>query len=227
MTQERMALDSIPRIYVAVQPRQTVEDFHGRWIVANQNADAIRAEIAAMLVESNESPDAEWVIQDSENFGEVFIEKNESIEAVAAFASLNVKHGDLFAALVDELGGLSKLDEAKECMESGYRGGYYCIEYYAVEFLEDCYGNVFKKLPDWILGRIDYEAVARDLETSGYIFTVVFDGEIHVFTPRVTPRACQSWRVSLALVAMDLRRVARLLGQGVRQFSFVGLLPRR
>ncbi len=37
-------------------------------------------------------------------------------------------------------------------------------------------------LPELIRGHIDYEGIAHDMEISGDIFTIDYDGEVHVFS---------------------------------------------
>jgi antirestriction protein len=227
MTQERATLGATPRIYVASLSDHAMGRSHGRWIDANQGAEEIRADIAAMLAESKMQPAKEWAIHDSENFGGLRLDKNESVETVAKFASLLVLHGQRFASLVEHFGGLANLDEAMRCVESQYRGAYHRPDDYAIEFLEDRYGELFKNLPDLILGNIDYEAVARDLEINGDIVAVEYDGELHVFSNTFKRMARQTWPMFLALVAKDLRQAARRFRRRVRRFSFVRFLPRK
>jgi antirestriction protein len=222
MTQERTILGATPRIYVASLSDYANGNIHGRWIDANQDAEAIRAAIAAILAERKEPPAEKWAIHDSENFGGLRLDKNESVETVAKVASLLVEHGQRFAALVEHFGGLANLDEAKRCAESQYRGAYYTPEDYAIDFLEDICGDALKKLPDLILGNIDYQAVALDLETSGDIVAVEYDGELHVFSTTFKRMARQSWPLFLTLVARDLRQAARQFRRRVRQCFFVG-----
>ncbi len=38
--------------------------------------------------------------------------------------------------------------------------------------VEECYGDVIKKLPNVIAGHIDYESIARDMELGGDVFTI-------------------------------------------------------
>jgi antirestriction protein len=170
-----------PRIYVASLSDYNAGRLHGRWIDADQDAEAIHAEIAAMLAQSKEPIAEEWAIHDYEGFGGLSLGEYESIEKIAEVASLLEEHGGVFAAVVDNFGGLSNIDEAKRCMEEGYRGAFKSLEDFAYDFVDECYSDSLKTLPDFIRGHIDYEGIARDMELGGDVFTVEYDGEVHVF----------------------------------------------
>ena len=58
-----------PRIYVASLADYNAGRLHGRWIRADQQAEALHQEIAAMLAESQEPVAEDWAIHDYENFG--------------------------------------------------------------------------------------------------------------------------------------------------------------
>lgn len=51
-----------PRVYVASLADCNAGRLHGRWIDADQSADAIREQIAEMLAESKEPIAEEWAI---------------------------------------------------------------------------------------------------------------------------------------------------------------------
>jgi len=182
MTQEITKLTVKPRIYVASLSDYNAGLLHGKWIDADQDAEAIHAAIAAMLAGSKEPIAEEWAIHDYEGFGGLSLGEYESIETVAEVALLLAEHGGMFGALVEHFGGLSDLDEAKRCIESGYHGTFESIEDYVCDFVEDCYGDSLKGLPDFIRHHLDYEGMARDMEISGDIFTVEYQGEVHIFS---------------------------------------------
>lgn len=55
------------------------------------------------------------------------------------------------------------------------------MEDFACDFVEECYGDSLKMLPDFPRGHIDYEGIARDMELSKDVFTGEHAGEVHVF----------------------------------------------
>lgn len=167
---EQKGKQNTPRIYVASLADYNAGRLHGRWIDADQDAEAIHADITAMLAESREPIAEEWVIHDYENFGGLGLHEYESIDAVAEVACLLEEHGGVFGAVVDHFGGLSHIDEAKRCMEEGYRGAFRSLEDFAYDFVEDCYGDSLKALPEFIRGHLDYEGMGRDMEISGDVF---------------------------------------------------------
>lgn len=169
------------RIYVASLADYNAGRLLGKWIDAAHSAEAIHAEISAMLKTSAEPIAEEWAIHDYEGFGSLRLGEYESIENVAEVASLIEEHGLIFALLVDHFGRMSDLEEAKRYMEDGYRGAYDRLEDFVTEFVEECYGDVLKGIPDFLRYHIDYEGVARDMELGGEIFTIELDGQIHVF----------------------------------------------
>jgi antirestriction protein len=169
------------RIYVASLADYTAGRLLGRWIDAAQPAEAIHAEVAAMLAESMEPIAEEWAIHDHEGFGSLRLGEYETIDNVAEVANLIEEHGPVFAELVGHFGGTSDVDEAKRYMEDGYRGEFDRVDCFVEEFVEDCYGDVLKQLPDFLRYHIDFEGIARDMEMGGDIFTVESEGKVHVF----------------------------------------------
>ncbi|HWB53517.1 MAG TPA: antirestriction protein ArdA [Tepidisphaeraceae bacterium] len=159
----------------------TAGKLHGRWIDASQDVEGIRADIAAMLKESTEPIAEEWAIHDYEGFGCLRLSEYEDIEMVASVAQLIEEHGEVFAGLVNHLGGLEYLDDARRTMEEGYCGEFDSVEDYARESVEDAYADVLEKLPDFIRYNIDWEAIGRDFELGGDIFTIEIDYRVHVF----------------------------------------------
>jgi antirestriction protein len=182
MTQKRTTLGPPPRIYVASLSDYAMGRFHGRWIDANQDAKAIRAAIASMLEESKKPLAEEWAIHDSENFGGLRLSNHESIETLAEVASLIAEYGQLFAALVEHFGGLANFEIAKRCIECGYRGPFACVAEYAHDFVHHRYGDAVDGLPAFTSGRIDYQKLADEMELSGNILAIEYDGEVYIFS---------------------------------------------
>ena len=172
---------STPRIYVASLADYNSGRLHGRWIDADQPADAIREQIGQMLAESKEPIAEEWAIHDYDNFAGLSLSEYEDLDKVAEVAFLIKEHGPLFAALASYFGGTSGIDDARRYMEEGYRGEYDSLEDYAQEVTEDCFGDALKGLPDFIRYHIDWEGIARDMELGGDVITFEIDGKTHVF----------------------------------------------
>jgi antirestriction protein len=179
---EQKGTETTPRIYVASLSDYNAGRLHGEWINADQDAEAIHAAIATMLAGSKEPIAEEWAIHDYEGFGGLSLGEYESIELVAEVASLLSEHGGMFGALVGHFGGLANIEDAKACMEGGYHGAFKSLEDYVYEFVDDCYGDSVKGLPDFIRNHLDYEGMAHDLEISGDVFTIEYGGEVHVFS---------------------------------------------
>lgn len=173
----------MPRIYVASLSDYTAGRLLGRWIDADQPAEAIHAEIRAMLAESKEPPAEEWAIHDHEHFGGYEPREYESIDTLAEVARLIGEHGGVFGGLVNYFGG--DVDEARRYMEDGYRGGWKSLTDYVEEFIDDVYGGEMKNLPDIVRFHIDYEGIAHDFELSGDIFTIESRGLLHVFDAHI------------------------------------------
>ena len=172
-----------PRIYVASLADYNAGRLLGRWIDADQDIDAIREEVTAMLAESSEPVAEEWAIHDFENFEGYEIPEYADLERVAEIARLIVEHGPVFAGLLKHVD--DELEAAKRYMHEGYRGEYKKLAYFAEEFAEECYGGVLKELPRFIRYRIDWEAIADDMEFGGDVFTVEVDRMVHVFDAHV------------------------------------------
>ncbi len=170
-----------PRIYVASLADYNAGRLHGRWIDANQPAEAIREEIAQMLAESNEPIAEDWAIHDYEYFGDLRLSEYASIDQVAEAAFQITEHGPVFASLLSYVGGTSCMDEALRYMEEAYCGEYDSLTDYAEQFIDDCYSDSIKGLPEFIRYHIDYEGIGRDIELSGDVFTLECEGRVHVF----------------------------------------------
>ncbi|MEE9186642.1 MAG: antirestriction protein ArdA [Bacteroidota bacterium] len=172
-----------PRVYVACLAAYNNGKLHGTWIDAHQDADDIRAEIAAMLKESPEPDAEEWAIHDFENFGGLRLSEGEDIEQLVELAELITEHGDVFAKLVDHVGGLQYLEHAKTLMEEEYAGAHGSLEDFACELLEDT--GQLESVPENLRPYFDCEKFGRDLELGGDVFTVDGEnGQVHVFWNR-------------------------------------------
>ena len=162
------------RIYVACLAAYNNGILHGRWIDADQDAWAIYDEIRAVLAASPIPHAEEWAIHDHEGFEGVSIAEYEGIERVAELAAFIAEHGKLGAELVAYF---DAVEQARQALEDGYYGQFSSLADYVQELTEDC-----TAIPEHLRLYIDWQAMARDAELSGDVFTIqtAFD-EIHVF----------------------------------------------
>jgi len=170
-----------PRIYVASLADYNAGRLHGCWIDANQPADAIREEIALMLAESKEPIAEDYAIHDYECFGDLRLSEYEGVDQVAEVAFQLTEHGPVFASLLNYVGGTSYIDEAVRYIEEAYCGEYDSLTDYAEQFIDDCYSDSLKDLPEFIRYHIDYEGIGREMEICGDVFTLECEGKVHVF----------------------------------------------
>ena len=169
-----MSKDPI-QIYVACLAAYNNGYLHGRWIDASQEAWAIYDEIRDMLNASPIADAEEWAIHDYEGFGSLSISEYEGIDRVAELAAFIADHGELGAELVSHF---DDIGQARQALEENYHGSFECLADYVQELTEDT-GQV----PEHLRFYIDWDAMARDAELSGEVFTVqTAHNEIHVFT---------------------------------------------
>ncbi len=164
-----------PRIYVACLASYNAGILHGKWINVI-DIDSIWKEINTLLADSPEEDAEEWAIHDYEGFGALSLSEYESIEQVHALAEFIEEHGEMGAALLSHYG--SNLEDASTALEN-YLGTYESLEDYARELTEET-----TQIPEQLTFYINYEAMARDMEMSGDVFTIEesFDC-VHIFAP--------------------------------------------
>ncbi|HEX7822841.1 MAG TPA: antirestriction protein ArdA [Sphingobium sp.] len=163
-----------PKIYVACLAAYNNGYLHGAWIDADQEAWAIYDEIATML-KASPIPDAEeWAIHDYEGFEGIRIEEYSGIDGVAEKAAFIVEHGKLGAELIAHF---MELGEARDAINDRYLGAYSDLADYVQGVTEECV-----TIPQSLRFYIDWQAMARDAEMSGDLFTIqTAHDEIHVF----------------------------------------------
>jgi antirestriction protein len=130
-----------------------------------------------MLRESPVPGAEEWAIHDFEGFEGARLEEYSGIEKAHALALFILEHGRLGAGVVDHFSG--DLDAAEAAFED-YAGEHQSLADFAQEITEET-----TEIPERLARYIDYEAMARDMELNGDVFTVElgFD-ETHVFWSR-------------------------------------------
>ncbi len=152
-----------PRIYVRCLAAYNSGTYHGVWIDADQDADAINEEVQAMLARSPEEGAEEWAIHDYEGFGRITLSESESFERVSEMAEFIGNHGETGIALLEHFAG--DIEEAKQGIEN-YVGTYTSLAAYAEEMMEGV------KIPDAIAPYVDYQRMGEDFEMSGDIFSI-------------------------------------------------------
>lgn len=164
-----------PGIYVACLAAYNNGILHGAWIDAAQEPEAIRDEVRAMLAASPVTGAEEYAIHDYEGFGSLRIEEYCGIERVSELAGFIGEHGALGAAVLDHFCG--DLDEAREAIEDRYHGCHASLADYLQELTEET-----TTIPESLRPYIDWQAMARDAEMSGDLFTIETAwNEVHVF----------------------------------------------
>jgi antirestriction protein len=188
-----------PRVYVASLSDYNGGTLHGVWIDAKQSAEAIQAEVDAMLENSPEAqrygtPAEEWAIHDYEGFGPIRLGEWESFEVISSLAHSLDQHGDAFAAYV-AMEGLSGLEEdLGGAFTEAYQGHYDDVADYAFRLAEDL-GTMSRyqrddysmfQPPDdltteWPFTCIDWERAGRELVLGGDIWTAEAPCGVYVF----------------------------------------------
>jgi len=173
-TQTYQAVITEPRIYVACLAAYNNGYLHGKWINANQDESQIHKEISKMLEQSPISNAEEWAIHDYEGFEGAELFEYSSLENVVALVEFINEHGRLGAKLLNHFG--NDFNDANKALEN-HAGECESLADFAQELTEES-----TKIPKNLAFYIDYEAMAKDMEMSGDVFTIElrFD-QIHVF----------------------------------------------
>jgi antirestriction protein len=162
------------QIYVACLAAYNNGILHGEWIDLNQPLDDVWRTINTML-KTSPIPDAEeWAIHDYEGFESYDLGEYEGIQRTYALAQFILEHGKLGGLLLDFMNG--DLNEAENALQN-YMGEFRRLADYAEQLTQDTVS-----IPEHLAYYIDYEAMARDMDMSGDVFTLqtAFE-EVHVF----------------------------------------------
>ena len=170
--------DSNPRIYVACLAAYNSGYLHGAWIDADQDADEIRDEITAMLARSPIKGAEEYAIHDYEGFEGVTISEYAGIDTVARMGAFIAEHGALGAGLLEQF--IGDIDQAESTLQDCYDGQFTSLADYMEELTAESV-----TIPEALRYYVDWEAMARDAEMGGDLFTIeTAHGEVHVFSNR-------------------------------------------
>ncbi len=165
------------RIYVADLAAYNAGHLHGVWIDATLNVDDIQDQINAMLAASPVEGAEEYAIHDYEGFGSYSLHEYAGIQSAHEVACFIEEWPAFGAALLEHMGSI---EDARRAAEEDYCGCYHSLADYAQELTEET-----TEIPKALAYYIDYEAMARDMEMSGDIFTLETDGrDVHVFWNR-------------------------------------------
>lgn len=171
-------MTTTPRIYIADLAAYNAGTLHGAWIDATQDVDDILKDVHTMLNASPEPSSEEFALHDYEGFEGVNLSEYTPIEQLHEIACFISAHGKLGAKVFDHVG--QDLEEAKTALNDHYAGEFTTLAHYAQELTEDR-GDIPSHLEQYI----DYEAMARDMEFSGDVFTIeTAHDEVHVFWSR-------------------------------------------
>ncbi len=166
-----------PRIYAACLAAYNAGVLHGAWIEVEDEAQVWSA-IARMLQASPQPGAEEFAIHDYEDFCGVEIAEYASVARVVEIAGFLRARGRLGALVLAEVGG--DLEAAGTALDDQYRG---CFSSLADSFQALTEETV--DIPKALRGYIDYDAMARDAQLNGEIFTVeTAHDEVHVFWVR-------------------------------------------
>ncbi len=168
-----------PRVYAACLAAYNNGILHGCWIDAAQEPEDIWREISAMLSASPIPNAEEHAFHDFEGFGKADIPEYAGVDTIARLAAFIVERGeDLGGGVLEHFGG--DIDDAEAAFED-YAGEWKSLAEFAQDVTEDSGVEIPKPLEYYI----DWQAMGRDMEMSGDIFTVEtgFE-EIYVFWSR-------------------------------------------
>lgn len=172
------SLSRHPRIYVACLAAYHSGYLHGAWIEAAQEPWTIWDAVQDMLRASPLAEAEEWAIHDREGFRGVQIAEGASLERVSELALFVAEHGEVGAALLAYYGG--DVAEAREAIAARYKGQHVSLAEYVQGMTEEA-----TAIPNTLRHYVDYQAMARDAEVSGELFTVATAWDVvHVFTTR-------------------------------------------
>jgi len=134
----------------------------------------VLGEINAMLKASTLEEAEEWAIHSHEGFGRTEIGEYESIARVCEIAEFMRKHGELADLVLHEARG--NMDDALNLIDN-YQGEFNSLGDFAKLFYDAIIGE---NIPESLIGYIDWEAMARDMQLGGDIIVLNDGRNVHV-----------------------------------------------
>lgn len=169
---------SLPRIYVACLASYNAGILHGGWVSAVLGAAHVGGFVRGMLAASPEPDAEEWAIHDYENFDGAHVSEYAGFDDVCALAEFVQERGRLGAKLYRHFG--NDLQQARAAFED-YAGEFQSVGDFAVDLTEQTGPDI----PSAFEHYIDWQAMGRDMELGGDIFTIQTGFEqLHVFWSR-------------------------------------------
>jgi antirestriction protein len=166
------------KIYVADLAAYNDGILHGVWIDATLDVEEMQEQVDAMLKASRVEGAEEYAIHDHEGFGDYSLGECAGFESAHRIAEFLTEFSDFGAGLLAQFGG--DLDDARKAAEDDYCGCYKSLADYAQELTEER-----TTIPRNLAFYIDYDAMARDMELNGDVFTIVAGFEdVHIFWNR-------------------------------------------
>jgi len=164
-----------PRIYVACLAAYNNGYLHGAWLDTSEDQWAMWEGITKMLATSPIPQAEEWAIHDHEGFGGVSIGECTGLSRIAEITGFLNEHGELGAAVLEHFNG--DIDEARDALEQRYLGCHASLADHVQELTE---GST--AIPETLHYYIDWEAMARDAELNGEVFTIETGYQsVHIF----------------------------------------------
>jgi antirestriction protein len=169
-----------PEIYVVCLSSHDCDKDHGAWIDATQHWWYILADIEDMLKTSPNPNATLWAIRNYKGFYSAASVLGECTELckISTAANLIVNYGELASKVICHFCG--NVDEADKCLRDCYKGKFDSLADYAKRPWKDAAKYIAEDLARYI----DYEAMGRDLQLGGDIFTITLDGSLHIFSNR-------------------------------------------
>jgi len=162
------------RIYVADLAAYNAGHLHGAWIDATLDVSDIQDQVNTMLKSSPVTNAEEYAIHDYEGFDGYSLSEHAGLETahnIACFIAEYPNFGGTLLAHCDDL------EEARRAAENNYAGCYPSLAHYAEELTEQT-----SEVPEHLSRYIDYDAMGRDMELGGDVFTIQTGfQEVHIF----------------------------------------------
>lgn len=187
-----MTVTNTPRIYVASLSDYNAGELHGEWIDADQDADAIHAEIQEMLERSPQRQICqicganveqhplshppfpgiaeEWAIHDYDNFPSgANLGEYEPIEKISAMGLLLAEHGWAFEAWLsaDDNAIEFDADNAESLFQESYMGEWESEEAFAWHHAEETCLGIPREHYDAIETYLDIDKLVNELFRHG------------------------------------------------------------
>jgi antirestriction protein len=168
------------KIYVACLAAYNHGILHGESLDVT-DPDALNAQTQAMLAASPIPAAEEWAIHDYEGFGSYTVSEYAGLTELCEIADFIQEAGeDLASGLLSYFGGA--LDDALTAYHENYQGEFDDLAAYAEQLAEDC--GELASVPERYRQYIDFEAMGRDMNLNGDIFTLEVGQYLHVFWSR-------------------------------------------